>query len=74
MDEVSSKLIFGKNLKRLRQKKYMSQAEMARQMGTRRAQIWRLENEESNPTLSTLTKICEILDVNFHELLDLPSS
>jgi len=74
MNEVPFTSIFGNNLKRLRTQRRISQAEMARLMGTKRNQVWRLENETSNPKLSTLTKICEILDVNYSELLELPSS
>ncbi len=57
--ESSEKL--GKNLKKLRLKKNMSQGDLAKALGVDRAYISNIENGRMNPTLSTLEKIAGAL-------------
>ncbi|PJA02354.1 DNA-binding protein [bacterium (Candidatus Gribaldobacteria) CG_4_10_14_0_2_um_filter_36_18] len=67
MQEISKKL--GKNFKRIRIQKGMSQGDIYRSIGMDRAYLSSLENGKRNPTLSNIKKIAEALDVEPFELL-----
>lgn len=47
---------FGKWLQRLREQTGLSQAEVARRMGTSPASVWRLEHGRWDPRLSTILR------------------
>lgn len=49
-----------------RLKKKMSQAQLARKMGTRQSAISRLESGESNPSFKFLQKVARALDSGLH--------
>ena len=66
--EDSSKRL-GKNLKKLRLKKKMSQGDISRKLNLYRAYISSIENGRMNPTLSTLEKLAESLGVSSSDLL-----
>ena len=59
--DVSEKL--GKNLKRVRTAKKLSQGDIARALKVHRAYISGIENGKRNPTLATISKIAEALKV-----------
>ena len=59
----------GKNLKRLRQTKKMSQGDICRKSNLDRAYVSNMETGKSNPTLATIEKIARALGVNSDELL-----
>ena len=59
----------GKNLKRIRTVKEMSQGSIARSLGVSRGFISNIENGKTNPTLSTIAKIANVLDVSVDKLL-----
>ena len=65
--DVSEKL--GKNLKRVRTAKKLSQGDIARALKVHRAYISGIENGKRNPTLATISKIAEALKVSVDELL-----
>ena len=67
MQEISKKL--GKNFKRIRIQKGMSQGDIYRSIGMDRAYLSSLENGKRNPTLSNIKKIAEALGVEPFELL-----
>lgn len=67
MDTISKKL--GENLKRIREKKKMSQGDIYRKTGLDRAYISRVEGGLKNPTISNLEKIARALGVEPDELL-----
>ena len=67
MAEISSKL--GKNLKRIRTKKKMSQGDIARALDVHRAYVSGIENGKRNPTLATIKKLADALGVSADELL-----
>jgi transcriptional regulator with XRE-family HTH domain len=48
----------------LRQKRGMTQADLARAIGTRQANVSRLERFDANLTLATLEKVADALGVN----------
>ena len=66
MDE-SVKL--GKNLKKIREAKSMSQGDVMRSMGCSRSYVSNLENGKTNPTLATISKLAKVLKVSTTELL-----
>lgn len=59
----------GKNMKRIRTEKVISQGDIARALEVSRGFISTIENGKTNPTLSTITKIAKALGVSSDELL-----
>lgn len=59
----------GENMKKIRAEKGMSQGDICRATGADRAYISNVESGNKNPTLETLTKIADALDVSVDELL-----
>ncbi len=60
---------FGKNMKRLREAKGMSQGDIYRATKIERAYISNLESGKQNPTLETIAKIAKALGVEVSELM-----
>lgn len=48
---------------RARLKKGWSQAELANQVGTKQANISRIESALANPTINLIQKLCEVLEI-----------
>ena len=67
MTNESSKL--GKNLKRIRTAKDITQGDIVRKLGLGRGFISNIENGKANPTLSTITKIAKAIGVSVGELM-----
>ncbi len=67
MDKISEQL--GKNMKRIRAKKKMSQGDIARALEVDRGYISNIENGKKNPTLATIQKLANALGVLPDELL-----
>ena len=67
MKNESAKL--GLNLKRIRNKKAISQGDIARELGVSRGFVSTIENGKTNPTLSTISKLAKALNVSTNELL-----
>ncbi|KKR53519.1 MAG: hypothetical protein UT90_C0007G0001 [Parcubacteria group bacterium GW2011_GWA1_40_21] len=67
MDKISEQL--GKNMKRIRVKKKMSQGDIARALEVDRGYISNIENGKKNPTLATIQKLANALGVSADELL-----
>lgn len=59
---------FGKHLRALREAKGVSSAEMARRCFMDRGNYTRIETGKTNPTLITLKKICDALEISYTEL------
>ncbi|MBF4514992.1 helix-turn-helix transcriptional regulator [Flavobacterium sp. ANB] len=62
----------GIHVRQLREKKGMSQQDLADDCSTTQNQIGRIERAEINTTVKTLLKIANALDVEPKELLDFP--
>ncbi|MEN2414223.1 helix-turn-helix domain-containing protein [Flavobacterium mesophilum] len=62
----------GVHIRQLREKKGMSQQDLADDCEIRKTQIGRIERAEINTTIKTLIKIANALDVEPKELLDFP--
>ncbi len=59
----------GLNLKRSRNKKGISQGDIAKQLGVSRGFISTIENGKTNPTLATIAKLAKSIGVSSGELL-----
>ena len=57
---------FGENLKRARTSIGMTQAELAKRVGTQKSNISRLESGNYNPSLDFLAKVAEALGKNLN--------
>jgi transcriptional regulator with XRE-family HTH domain len=70
MDSKSDKILvdFGKNLQKLRKARKLSTREFAYAAEISHSSVGRLEKGESNPTLTTLLKIADALDVDINTL------
>ncbi len=60
---------FAKNMKKLREAKGLSQGDIHRATGIDRAYISNLEAGKQNPTLETIGKIAEALNVSSDQFL-----
>ena len=67
MQNESTKL--GLNLKKIRNKKGISQGDIARDLEVSRGFISTIENGKTNPTLATIAKLAKVLRVSVSELL-----
>jgi transcriptional regulator with XRE-family HTH domain len=67
MKSESAKL--GKNLKRIRTEKGITQGDIVRALGISRSFVSNIENGKTNPTLSTISKLASALGVSSDELL-----
>ena len=67
MNQISKKL--GKNLKKIRLEKGMSQGDISRKLNMDRGYISGLENGLRNPTVANIEKIAKALGINADELL-----
>ena len=71
-DKTSSNL--AANLKRLRETRDLTQAELALRSGVPRPTVAHLETGGANPTLSVLTKVADTLQVPIERLITSPES
>lgn len=68
MKAESQKL--GRNLKRIRTEKGISQGDIARAIGMDKGFISNIENGKTNPTLSTIAKLAKAIGVSVGELME----
>jgi len=67
MSEEAQKL--GRNLKRIRTKKGISQGDMVRLLDMPKSFVSSIENGKTNPTLATITRIAKALKVEIKDLV-----
>lgn len=67
MNSESEKL--GKNLKRIRTKKGITQGDIARSLNVSRGFISNIENGKTNPTLATIAKLAKAINVSAVDLM-----
>ncbi len=60
----------GKKIKLERNKRDLSQLELANKAGLDKNTIWKLETGQVSPTLDTLEKIAKALEIDFMTLID----
>lgn len=65
----SEQIKLGKNLKRIRTEKGISQGDIARALDVGRSFITNIENGKTNPTLATIAKIARAIGVSAGELM-----
>ena len=61
----------GKKIVKLRDERGISQMELARRLGTGNSQIRLIEVGDANPTIKTLLKIAQELEVSVSELVNI---
>lgn len=59
----------GKNLKRIRAGKGISQGDIVKASGIDKAMISNIENGKTNPTLATIAKLAKALSVPIEDLI-----
>jgi len=59
----------GKNLKRIRTEKGISQGEISRKLEVDKGFVSNIENGKTNPTLATIAKIAKAIGVSVGELM-----
>lgn len=59
----------GRNLRRIRTEKGISQGDIVRALGMDRAFVSNIENGKTNPTLATISKLAKAIGVSTDELL-----
>ena len=59
----------GRNLKRIRTQKGISQGDIARSLKVGRSFITNIENGKTNPTLATIAKIAKAVGIPIGELM-----
>ncbi len=65
----SESVKLGKNLKRIRTAKAISQGDIARTLDVNRGFISTIENGKTNPTLATIVRLAKAVGVSVSELL-----
>ena len=68
MDELKQ---IGKNIKKYRVKKGLTQLDLAAECGVEESAIGRLENGNTNPTVKTLLKLSKALEIEITALVKL---
>jgi XRE family transcriptional regulator, regulator of sulfur utilization len=58
----------GRNLRRLRENRLLTQEELGEAAGVSRDQVSRIERDEVDPRFSTIRKLAKALDVDAREL------
>ena len=67
MSKVSIKL--GENIRRIRLEKGMTQGDLCRKLEIDRAYMSNIENGNKNPTLATIERIADSLEISTDKLL-----
>lgn len=70
--KTSIKVLLASNISLLRSKKGLSQGEIARRAGIPRTTWTNLESGQANPSLTTLVKVAEVLQISLEELISKP--
>jgi transcriptional regulator with XRE-family HTH domain len=60
---------FGKNLKKIRTEKGISQGDIAKELGVSRGYISNIEHGKMNPTLATIARLAKAVRVSMATLL-----
>ena len=61
--------VFGRNMKRIRTEKGITQGDISRSLKLARSFISNIENGKTNPTLATVARIARVLGVSVGELV-----
>jgi len=60
---------FGRNMKRIRTEKGITQGDISRSLNLARSFISNIENGKTNPTLATIAKIAKAIGVPLEDLI-----
>jgi transcriptional regulator with XRE-family HTH domain len=70
MREEPATALFGKNLRKLRKERGLSQEDLAEKAGLHRTYVGSLERGERNPSLLNIVKLSRALDISVTLLLE----
>jgi transcriptional regulator with XRE-family HTH domain len=70
MREEPATALFGKNLRKLRKERGLSQEDLAEKAGLHRTYVGSLERGERNPSLLNIVKLSRALDISVTSLLE----
>src|SRR5579862_2391217 len=70
-DSSRSEVQIAKAIRSLRQRSGLSQRQLALRMGVPRTYVSKIENEKATPTLSSLERLADTLEVSVYDLLRL---
>ncbi|MGZ3240055.1 MAG: helix-turn-helix domain-containing protein [Burkholderiaceae bacterium] len=68
--KISTRVLFGRNVRTLRRLREMSQEELADRAGVYRSHITLIERGEINFTVDTMETIAQAMDLEVRDLLD----
>jgi len=66
---MNEALKMGRNLKRIRTERGISQGDIGRTLGVHKGYISNVENGKVNPTLATIAKLAKAIGVSIGELM-----
>nr|WP_319571247.1 helix-turn-helix transcriptional regulator [uncultured Draconibacterium sp.] len=70
MEKVEFLKKIGKNIVRIREKHGLRQIDLANELNIDDSSLRRIESGRTNPTILTLKKIADVLEVNLSEIVD----
>ncbi len=69
MNDVATPLVIGRNVRKERHERKLSLDELAAASGVSKATLSQIESGKVNPTVATLWKIAQSIDVDLHALI-----
>ncbi len=68
---VNEKILksIGDNIRKIRDSKNISQQELADHSNVAKSTIHRIENGKLNPSIVTIIKICDFLEINIEQII-----
>ena len=70
MTQEELQKLIGRNIRIIRERKSMSAQELASSCNFEKSNMSRLESGNTNPTIWTLYKICQALEVSLEDIVD----
>ncbi|MCB9335802.1 MAG: helix-turn-helix transcriptional regulator [Flavobacteriales bacterium] len=69
IDSAKYLIFLGNRIAKIRAEKGITQYRMAKNLMMEQSNLARIEKGETNPTIKTLLKVCEVLEVTLEELV-----
>tara|TARA_R110001592_G_scaffold25382_3_gene96387 strand:+ start:884 stop:1114 length:231 start_codon:yes stop_codon:yes gene_type:complete len=69
IDSTKYLVFLGQRISEIREEKGITQYRLAKNLMMEQSNLARIEKGETNPTIKTLLKICEVLDISLEELI-----
>lgn len=65
-------MTIGENVKKIRKEKGLTQKELGERLGITQSAIGQFENDKTSPTITTISKIANALDVEIDKIMNIP--